>query len=377
MEKVRIGFVGAGGTLSYCFGPLFPYLNNGIFVAAMDPDERRRKEVSKEFGIPTYTTIDKMFDKEKIDAVIIGSPVFAHEENAVKSAEAGKHILCEKPMARTIAECDRMIKAANKNNIILMPGFMKRFNAQLIEAKRMIDDGELGEICQVRVDWCQYNYNHNGWRHAFATLGGVYQDHGSHIIDLCRWWLGDITEVSAEVNIFIADKEREVEDQVVSLFRHKNRSISFHNLNRLTHMHEDERYEIFGTKGTLEINYGGTGRYSSFIASDPFTMVLHKKGQETIDITPWPEWTSVQKKHQYLVEMEHFCDCIIKNKKPEVTAEDGRKAIEVINAVYLSSWKKEKIHLPLTKCPDLDKIFKGFNQEKKGPGWKPMSRYGY
>ena len=105
------------------YGPIFKYLSNGEFTAAMDPNKTRLERVKRLYHPKElYTEVDEMLKKADIEAVIIGSPVFLHKEQVIKAAEAGKHVLCEKAMARTIEECDEMIEVYEENKVTLMIG---------------------------------------------------------------------------------------------------------------------------------------------------------------------------------------------------------------------------------------------------------------
>jgi len=361
MEKVKLGIIGCGATVRCMFGPILKYLENGSLVAVMDPQEPQAKWAKDMYGAQEiYTDLDQFLSNADVDAVIIGSPVYAHLDNAKKSADAGKHLLCEKPMARTLEECDEMIEACKAKNVTLMIAFMKRINKCFNLAKEMIDAGELGEVFQVRVDWSFYS-RPGGWRDSLKTLGGVYQDHGSHAIDLCRWWLGEIETVSGEINI--VDKEREVEDQAVAIYRHKSDAISFHHMTRVSHKALIELYEIMGTKKTLQIEFGPAW---SFTSTEPFKMTLFSGGRQQTDVTPYNHGNldvELKNNAQYLKELEHFCDCILNKKEPKTKGEDGRAAIEAINAVYLSSWTKKKINLPLTESVDLETMFRNLRSK--------------
>ncbi|HIC16757.1 TPA: Gfo/Idh/MocA family oxidoreductase, partial [Candidatus Poribacteria bacterium] len=122
--------------------------------------------------------------------LLSGTPVYSHSDDVIAVAESGKHVLCEKPMARTVTECDQIIQVCQQNGIILMVAFMKHYNKCFLQAKQMIENGDLGCVFQVRVDWSFLSHP-GGWRDSLPTWGGIYQDHGSHAIDLCRWWLGE------------------------------------------------------------------------------------------------------------------------------------------------------------------------------------------
>ena len=355
-RKVKLGIIGCGATTEIMYGPILRYLENGELIAVMDIDESRAKRAQSMHGVKkAYTDLDEMLKDDEIEAVIIGSPVFLHQQHVVSAAQAGKHILCEKPMARTIEECDEIIRVCRENKVILMVAFMKRFDKSMKYAYELIEKGRLGKVFQVLCNWSFYMPGTiSAWRDSLSTWGGLFQDHGSHTVDLCRWWMGDIETVSGEISILY--KKREVEDQAVVIFRHKNGGISIHRMSRMVHKRDIEYYLIDGSRASLEIEHGA----GSFSSIHPFSMKLHEKGRKVTNITRHNVANldeEIRKSGRYKKELEHFCDCVLNNKTPLTRGEDGRKAIEAINALYLSSWKGEKVKLPLKKSPNMEKLF--------------------
>ena len=361
MNKVKLGIVGCGSTTRCMYGPIFKYLENGKFVAASDIEEEHARWAQNMYQAnEIYTDRDQMLDDANIDAVIVGTPVYSHLDDVIAIAESGKHVLCEKPMARTVAECDEMIQACEHNGVILMVAFMKRFNKCFLQAKQMIEKGDLGRVFQVRVDWSFLSHP-GGWRDSLSTWGGIYQDHGSHAIDLCRWWLGEIETVSGEIDIIM--KKREVEDRAVAMFRHHGGAVSLHHMTRISHKPIVELYEIMGTEGALQIEFKSTW---SFTSTEPFQMTLFRDGKTTTDVTPYNQGNlddELRSNAQYLMELSHFCDCVLNQLKPHTSGWDGRIAIEVINAVYLSSRNQKKVRIPLAKEVDLPSEFIRLQQE--------------
>ena len=355
MEPVKIGILGCGATTRCMYGPVFKYLKNGVFAAAADTNQEQVRWAQEMYRAPEiYTDRDQMLDQADIDAVVVGTPVYCHLDDVLAIASAGKHVLCEKPMARTPDECDQMIDTCRKHNVTLMVAFMKRYHKCFLKAKQMIDDDELGPVFQVRVNW-SFLSSPGGWRDSLPTWGGIYQDHGSHAIDLCRWWLGDIETASGEIGIVMND--REVEDTAVATFRHNSGAISLHHMTRVAHQPLVELYEIMGTKGALKIEFGPAW---SFVSTEPFQMTLFRHGNTTVDVTPHNQGNldqEIQANGQYLMELDHFCDCILHQHNPRTGGRDGRAAIEAINAVYLSSWTQSKIKLPLNETVDLEQGF--------------------
>jgi|YNPNPStandDraft_1061719.scaffolds.fasta_scaffold02051_8 UDP-N-acetyl-2-amino-2-deoxyglucuronate dehydrogenase len=359
-SQVKIGIAGCGpaGT-QVMFAPILRHLQNGRVTALMDPDPAALAYMRRYCpDAATFSDYDEFLARADMDAVLVASPVYVHCEQVVKAARAGKHVLCEKPLARTVGECDAMIQACREAGVVFMVAFMKRFDKSFRRAKELIEAGELGEVFLIRCDWSwpTVHPGSSGWRVRLLTWGGIFQDHGSHTIDLCRWWIGDVETVSGEIRIVHAD--REVEDTAIATLRHVGGGISLHQMTAATHKPLIEYYLLDGTRASLEIQYGPGW---SYISTEPFRMTLYQKGRTTHDLTLYnqPNLDDEQRAHgRYLKELEHFCDCVLNGTPPLTPGEDGRAAIMAINAVFLSSWRGEKIRLPLLEEPDLEAGFR-------------------
>ena len=372
MDKVKLAIVGCGATIRYMYGPILKYLKPGEVVAAVDPDLEQAEWASQFYNIPrSYPSIDEMLAVERIDAAVVGSPVYAHRDQVVQLAEAGVHVFCEKPMARTLEECDEMTTACQQAGVVLMLGFMKRFNKCFQKATQMIEDGSLGQVFQIRSEWSWYHPVHSdprlpeediSWRDKLETWGGLFQDHGSHTIDLARWWLGDVATVSGEVKM-LGKAMREVEDYAVAVIRHVNGSVSIHLQTHYRPGGHLEYYEITGTEGRLEVIHGLLS--GSALSMEPFRMFLWTGENRREDVTPYNTGNrdlELMQNNQSLKEMEHFCDCVLNSTTPVTTAENGRAALEGIIATYTSSWQGIKVRLPLISTPDLEAGFKALRK---------------
>jgi predicted dehydrogenase len=367
-DKVKIGLAGCGPKgAQVMYAPILRLLQAGHITALMDPDP-----VALEYmqaycpDAAMFTDYDTFLAQADIEAVIVATPVYLHCQQVVKAARARKHILCEKPMARILDECDAMIAACRAAGVLLMVGFMKRFDTSFRLAWQMVEAGELGEVFEVRCEfeWHIPDAGDEGWRAKRVTWGGMLQDHGSHTIDLCRWWLGDIESVSAEVRI--VRPEREVEDLAIATLRHRNGALSTHHVTGVTHKALREYYLLEGTRASLELAFGPAWSYT---ATAPFRMTLYKNGNTTRDVTPGSEPNlddELRAHSHYLREIEHFCQCVQRQAEPDTTGVDGRKAIEVINAAYVSAWRREKVRLPLQQPLDLEAFFR--SQQPMGCG---------
>jgi predicted dehydrogenase len=386
VRKVKIGIIGCGAS-RFMFAPFFKYLNEKCeFTAAVDTDKDLAKRMQDEHGAKqVYTDYKKMLKEADVDAVIVATPTYLHKEQVIESARAGKHILCEKPMARTAEECRNMINTCEDAGVTLMIAFMKRFKPSSEKVKELIGNGELGEILQIRVDWsqCEWDLRTPCSRDLMENYGGVFLDHGSHAIDLCRWWVGDIISVYGKVWIALLRDYREVDDMAVAFMEHENGAMSIYQVNLVDHKPHTEAYEICGTKASMSVSFGEFGRWQSFASMEPYRMLLYKNDKTITDITPYAYRTKgidglaadkqIRDFH-YCRELEHFCDCIITGTKPLVTGEDGLKSIEAINALYLSASQRSAVNLPLPDDLDMREVFEMLNKNMKS---MPKERTAY
>jgi predicted dehydrogenase len=373
-KRVKIGIIGCGAS-TFMYAPFLKYLEDKCeFAAAVDPRIEQIKFMQKEFGAKqTYTDYKKMLKEADVDAVIVATPTYLHEEQVIESARAGKHVLCEKPMARTAQECRNMVNACGDAGVILMVAFMKRFKHSFEKVKELIGNGELGDILQVRVDWsqCEWGLRAPCSRDLMENYGGVFLDHGSHAIDLCRWWTGDIVSVYGKAWIALLAGFREVDDMAVAFMEHENGAVSIYQINLVDHKPHTEAYEICGTKASLSVSFGEFGRWQSFPSMEPYKMLLYKNDKTITDITPYSyplrgmDALMIDKQirdFHYCRELEHFCDCVISGTNPRVTGEDGLRTIEAINALYLSASERQAVHLPLPDDVNMQEVFETLNK---------------
>jgi len=359
MKKVGLGIIGCGWAARDLYEPAFRFLKNGRIVAVMDINESKAKFLKELYGVPRYyTDLDDMLRDKEVEAVVVLTPPHHHLEPVVKSAEAGKHVYCEKPMAPTVQEADRMIEACRRNKVKFMIAFMKRFNKSFRFVKKLIDEDRLGSVFELRARWDNARVgkmSETQYRLKLISGGGFLQEDGSHPLDICRWWLGDVEEVNAYVAIIAPDRH-ETDDMACVTMRHKSGAISTLHITMITHTKGEESYELYGTKGTLIMKW----LYHSSRSPEPALIHLYRNSREVQDLTLSSSWNPLQELRdnwQYLRELEHFCECILHDKEPYCTGEDGRAVVEIVNAAYISAWKHERIRLPLKVTPDLKEFF--------------------
>ncbi|MCC6628790.1 MAG: Gfo/Idh/MocA family oxidoreductase [Chloroflexi bacterium] len=367
-DTLRIGIVGCGGAAQIMYAPVLRFVERAQVTALCDPFPAASEAMQDllRVDLERFVDYDEFLRRAPVDAVLISTPVFLHREQVIKAARAGKHILCEKPMAATLPECDEMIAAARDAGVVFTIGFMKRFDKSLRHAKHLIDSGRLGTIDQALIEWrggmptigrtdLSPTRGGGNWRPRLETLGGAYQDLGSHTTDVSRWWLGDITQVSVEFSMVGA--QQFVDNSAVAVYQHTSGARSVHLLG-FGRRPPTELYLFDGTDAALEVHFGpGAG----WMSSDPFRMTLYEdNGRRAIDETQYPHTVidrELATSGRYKREIDAFRDAILDGAPLVVTPQDGRATMEAINAGYLSAYSGRKIALPLTEQPDLATIF--------------------
>lgn len=365
-DQIRIGIVGCGfaGTQTM-YAPILRLLEKGRVTALMDPDTRALDFMVQNYGaFDCYSDYDLFLERAAIDAVLIATPVFLHEPQVIAAARAGKHILCEKPMAPTIEACDRMIAAARAANVKLMIGFVRRFDKGIELASQMVAAGELGDLVHIRSEtsWCHDNSPLGlNWRQSRRTLGGVFQDNASHSIDLAREWAGEIKSVSGHIRRIRPDWE--VETHAHATLQHTNGVITTIHVSNVSHKPTTEYYLIEGTRAALEVEFSPLAKYSS---TDPFLMYRWEQSTRRTELTI-PNYGNLDRelreRGMYKRQLDDFCESILDDRLPRVDGSAGRKATEVIDAVYLSAWSDSTIQLPLASSENLERVFAALNEQ--------------
>ena len=358
MRKIKVGVIGCGGVAWIGHLPWYRLNNYAEIIAVADIDKSKAQKTAEYFHIKYfYTDYNKLLKHPEIDAVSICTPVHLHAEQTIRAAECGKHVLVEKPMARDLIECDEMIKACKKNGVILMVGFMKRFNPSFEYIKRILSDRIIGEPHFADIHWSLFDIRStSSFRYKAYTGGGVFQDHASHYIDLLRWWFNDeVREVSAEFNIMV--EGREVEDHGVALLRFRKGGIAVIETSRVGPNHVQyglwERGQIYTTHGAVLFDCPDWTSYEL-----PRVKVFN--GSQWYEPFFLKRWRYEPNHYMFKREIDHFIECVICGKQPRVTGYDGRAAIEVICAAYLSQLKHKKIKLPLEPFRISEDLFKNF-----------------
>lgn len=255
MDKLNIGIVGCG-RIGVRHAEHAAAVGN--LTAVCDVIPGRADELAGSTGCRSYHSIDEFLARESaLDVVAVCTPNGLHAEHTIKSLLAGKHVLCEKPMAIRVSECIEMIKVAETRNRRLFIVKQNRYNPPVMALRSLIDEGRLGRICSVQLN-CFWNRNAgyfaDSWKGTRSLDGGTLFTQFSHFIDLLYWLIGDVDSVQAYVDNAIHDGLIEFEDQGAAILRFTSGAIgTIHFTINACKKNMEGSLTVFGEKGTVKI----------------------------------------------------------------------------------------------------------------------------
>ncbi|MCD6538256.1 Gfo/Idh/MocA family oxidoreductase [Candidatus Bathyarchaeota archaeon] len=379
-EKIReIGvgilgyaFMGKAHTNGYKKMPIFFYPPPAIprLIAICGRTEEAVAEAARRYGFETYyTDWKKLIADERIEIVDNCLPNNMHAEPCIAAAEAGKNVLCEKPLAATLEDARAAYEAVEKARVKNMVAFNYRFVPAIRLAKKLIDEGFIGKILQYRAvylqEWIMDPNFPLVWRLRKSVAGsGALGDLGAHIIDLARFLVGDIKAVCGMMETFIKERplpenpekkgKVDVDDAFIAMVRFKNGAIGSLEASRFCAGRKNyQRVEIHGTEGSIIFNLERLNELEVYSRRDPEDRMGFRNILVTETVHPfmehwWPHGHIIGWEHTFVHEIYHFIDCIV-NDKPvapmAATFYDGLKCQEVLNAIEESSQKGRWIEL--------------------------------
>jgi predicted dehydrogenase len=335
--KLRVGIIGAGGIAQGRHIPAFQQLGDKAEITAIsDVNVEIAKSVAEKFHVPNYfTTYQEMWPH--VDAVVICTPNKFHREITVAALDAGKHVLCEKPMAMTVEECAEMVEAEKRSGKILSIAYHYRHIKESQAAKRVIEAGEVGNPLVVRVQALRRR-KVPGWG-VFTNKelqgGGSLIDYGCHLLDLTLWLLNNpaVSEVSGQTyNTVSREAEQvnqwgsfdaqnfEVDDHVTAYIRLVNGGTILFETSWAANIPDDaEVLRISGDRGGLDVF--------------PFSVNKAENGMMTITKADW----ILGEDDPGLPQANNFVDSCLGKAEPLVKAEEAMNTSRVIEAIYASS----------------------------------------
>jgi UDP-N-acetyl-2-amino-2-deoxyglucuronate dehydrogenase len=301
-------------------------------VAVCDERSERADQIAARFDVPAQYRLDDLLSRSDVDAVSVLTPSGMHPSHAVAVAEAGKHVIVEKPMALRLEDADAMIRACDRAGVKLFVVKQNRFNVPVVKAREALEAGRFGRLVlgTVRVRWCrdQSYYDQDKWRGTWAYDGGVLSNQASHHVDMLEWFFGNVVSVHARAITALVDIESE--DTAVATLKFANGALGIIEATTAIRPKDLEgSLSILGEKGTVEIagfavNQIRHWQFAEELPSD-------KDVIEKYSVNP-PNVYGFGHQAYY----EHVVKCLNGQSPALVDGLQGRKSLELISALYES-----------------------------------------
>ena len=304
-------------------------LKSAGLIAVSDTSEKALANARKTGIRKTFTDSHKLLADPDIDAVIIALPTYLHKDLATEAAEAGKHILLEKPLARNVEEGKEILSVTRKNGVKLMIGYDLRFSPPLLELKEKIQNGTLGEIeiaYATNIGAGPFSHRAEGsiprpvpswWFNKELTGGGVLIDLGSHLINLTRWYFGEITDIKSYLGYRF---NLDLEDRATCVVKFASGTVAVVNVG------------WFSFESQLKVDLMGTVKHAS---------ASHIRQNQIVAGVQLLTTNSCRYYIPYFRELEYFVHCIRHDLQPQVSGDDALNDLVAITRAYNNA-------LPLT-----------------------------
>jgi predicted dehydrogenase len=321
MRTVKLGIIGLGYIGQVHLRHSLKL--SGVQVSAVADVSEKALKKAKNSGVKkTFTNYDELLKDPDIDSVIIALPTHLHLQCTKKAAEAKKNIFLEKPIARNVEEAQEIISVTQKNSIKLMMGYPLRFNAAFREIKEKIDKGLIGDVENAHATYISsgpFFHRAEGyspvpvpewWFNRELTGGGVLIDLGSHIINLLRWYFGEITDIKSH---FGHRFNMDFEDSAMCVARFKSGTVALINVG------------WFSQGYALKLDFLGSVKNIS---------VEHSPSNPILTAFQMLATGSSKFYQPHIDELQHFVNCIVNDYPPSPSAEDGLRDLEAIRLAY-------------------------------------------
>ncbi len=345
-EKIKIGIVGCGKIAQVRHIPEYAANESAELYGFFDVCKERAEELAQKYGGKAFESAEALFADANIDAVSICAANYAHAELSIKALQAGKHVLCEKPMATTLADCEAMVKAAKENGKFLMIGQNQRLAKAHVEAKKLIEEGCIGSIVTFRTcfghggpeTWAIVPGKNTWFFDKSKAAMGVMADLGVHKTDLIQF-LTSQRVIRTTAKLSTLDKRGEndeliaVDDNAICIYEMSGGALGTMTASWTHYGAEDNSTVLYGTKGIMKIYDDPT---HSIVITD------RDGGVRFIDVDQIQ--TNDNQTASGVIDL--WMDCLKSGKAPEISGESALYAMRAVFASIESSKLGKAVDIP-------------------------------
>lgn len=364
MRKLKTAIVGCGKVTDLHAKALINAAQSD-FCALCSRSQEKGDRVAAQYGVTAYTDLEAMIQQESLDVLVLCTPHPAHRDATVRAASLGVHVLVEKPLASSLADCDAMIEACDSAQVKLGMVSQRRLYAPCQRMKQAIDDGKIGAPVlgtATLLGWRDHAYyDCDAWRGTWQDEGGgVLVNQAPHQLDLLQWVMGPIEELFGYWGN-LNHPYIEVEDTAIAVLRFRNGGLGNLILSNAQNPALYGKILVHGSNGpTVGVQTDGGAMFIagvSEIEEAPINDCWTIPGEEA-QLPIWQEEdtrlfnkvNAMEYYHQR--QIEDFLDAVIEDRDPLVTGVEGRKTVEIFTALYRSQRDRRPVTFPLTPEED-------------------------
>lgn len=348
MPKTKIALLGAGFIADIHMESYERFVPEAEVVAVCTRNPDKAAAFAKKHHIAkSFDNLEQTIRESGCDIVDICIPNFLHHRAVLAAAQAGKHVIIEKPFAMTLEQADEMIEACRKAGVKLMYAEELCFAPKYERVRKLANEQAVGPIYMMKQSE-KHSGPHSDWFYNVEQSGGgVLMDMGCHGLAWFRWMLGGnpkIVSVYATMNIFLHKGRTKGEDNSVTIVEFENGVLGVCENSWARHGGMDDRVEVYGTGGVIYADLF-QGNSALTYSEKGYGYAMEKAGTTQ-------GWTFTMFEEAfnqgYPQELKHFVECVRENKQPLVTGEDGRVVLEMMYAAYRSAKIGAKVPLPFS-----------------------------
>ncbi|HUU26814.1 MAG TPA: Gfo/Idh/MocA family oxidoreductase [archaeon] len=344
-HKVKVGIIGSGfeGDIHAAAFKIMP--EEAEVVAVASPTAGHAETLARKYGIPRiFRDYREMLKERDIEMVTITAPNYLHARMTEDIANAGKHVVCEKPLCLTLEEADGMIETCRKQGVLLLYAEELYFTPKYVKAREMTDQGAFGKVYMVKQSEKHFGPHADWFWDVERSGGGALMDLGCHGIAFCYWFLGrpGIKSVMCHMGTYVHGDKTKGEDNSVCLLEFESGALGVVEDSWARRGGMDDRIEVYGEGGMTYANLlmgNALPTYSEYGYGYAAEKAPTTKGWT------YPVYEELWN-YGFPQEMRHFALCVRGREEPVTTGEDGRVVMEALYAGYASAGRGQKVALP-------------------------------
>jgi len=344
---INVAIIGVGAIAPAHIKAYLEFPERCKIVALCDIYPEKAEAGARRFNLDAdiYDDHRKMMERDEIDLVSVCTPPYTHAEISINFLNAGKHVICEKPMATSLEECDAMNKAAEKRGKILSIIAQNRFSTPMMKLKKILESELIGPVVHAQIDsfwWRGYSYYNLWWRGTWEKEGGgPTLNHAVHHIDIFRWMNGMPSEITAVMSN-VAHDNAEVEDISIAIGRYDNGRLA-QITSSVIHHGEEQQLIFQGKKARVSVPWKVSASKAKENGFPERDLELEEELDKMYQDLPGLKYEF------HTGQIEDVLSAIEGKKEVLVDGKEGRETLELITAIYESASTGKTIRLPLGK----------------------------